>query len=100
MTNIWNGAGFMVPVMAAMSLAIFGWLTSDYGAGLMMAAVAVWTMGRKLNAQQSEANSEVDGDAGSTATAEHSLFSIRMEYWAPVLAVLSIAILVAEFFIF
>lgn len=94
---IWSGLGILViliPVLTALVMqsvteALLGpgayrqnpWLTS---LGLLASALAVWLLGRRLNGRS--ARVLVDQATGEQVTLRprHSLFFVRMEYWAVV----------------
>ena len=87
---VWTGAGIVVFFAAliggATGLAIGG----QWGCGiaLLLVAVGIWFLGRKLNAS-SNARILVDVQTGERVELHrtHTLFWIRMEYWAFVVGV-------------
>jgi hypothetical protein len=95
---IWRGFGILVVLITALALVLMQWfgntLPGGYSAyrqwlfpiGLLLAAAITWPLGRYLNGQPGRVL--VDPQTGQQVTLrrEHSLFFIRMEYWAAVLA--------------
>jgi hypothetical protein len=65
--------------------------------GLLVAAVILWPLGRRLNG--GEQRQLVDPKTGQTFVVrkEHSLFFVRMEYWAVSLAVVAVIVFVSSF---
>ncbi len=59
----------------------------------MLAAIPVWIIGRKKNAKTTRAL--IDPETGEDVSLEsgggHELFFLPMEYWAPIMVVLAIA---------
>lgn len=100
---IWKGYGFVVPVIVFLVSLVLqysldevfyqGYYTSaqwPYIAALVIAAIAVWFLGKKINK-----NTErilLDPDTGEEVRIVncHSLFWIRVEYWAPILLVFAV----------
>jgi len=104
---IWRGWGILVAVIAFLGLlagqlvgtAIFGpvgyeqnatWLVS---LGLLVAAVVLWPIGRRMN---SGGRVLVDKATGQEVILKprHSLFFIPVQFWSPILAVIAVIMLV------
>ncbi len=102
---IWRGWGILVVIVAALAVvgtqlattALFGaetyarhnaWL---FPLGLALAAPIVWLLGRRLNGRGGR--TLVDPATGRRVVVrrDHSLFFIRMEYWAIVLLLAAVA---------
>lgn len=95
---IWRGWGILVIVLAGVCVigtqliveaalgdgAYQGWMT---GVGLVLVAIPVWFIGRRLNGRPGR--TLVDQATGQQVMlrARHDLFFVKMEYWAPVLAI-------------
>jgi hypothetical protein len=88
---IWKGYGFLVLVIAvvlgaavSMLFKQFG-LSEDLGAGIgaLIAAVAIWFTGAKLNSPAKN-RTVVDKRTGQEIVLQpgHSLFFIKVQYWA------------------
>jgi hypothetical protein len=105
---IWRGWGILVAVVAFLGLVLMQ-LVADalYGSGtyssqtgrwaplgLLLAAAILWPLGRRLNG--GEKRQLVDPRTGETfeVRREHSLFFIRMEYWAAILAAVALVVFV------
>jgi len=88
---IWKGYGFLVLVIAiaigAIVSLIFGKIgsTEDMGAaiGAIISAGIIWVVGNKLNAQTKD-RAMIDKQTGQEVVLKpnHSLFFIKMQYWA------------------
>jgi hypothetical protein len=103
---IWSGLGILVAVIAFACLIVSELLVenafhdNDYYqthgwpklAAMLLAAGLVWLLGSYLNKKQ--ARRLVDPSTGEDVVLKpnHSLFFIRMEYWAAILVVLGIAL--------
>lgn len=102
---IWRGWGILVIVLAGVFLvgtqlivnAVFGadmyraWMG---GIGLLLAAVAVWFLGRRLNGRPGRTLVDQATGQRMVLRRKHDLFFIKMEYWAPILAVLGVVLLI------
>jgi hypothetical protein len=100
---IWKGYGFLVPLITfficflmeySLELVFFKGYYSlqkwPISLALIIAAIPVWFLGKRLNK-----NSErilLDPKTGEEVklVSTHSLFWIRMEYWAPILIALGV----------
>lgn len=105
---IWRGWGVLAAIIAFLALVlmqlvadgIFGPETYSQNTqwwapvGLLLAALVIWPLGRSLNNRG--ARMYVDRENGQEVTVRpnHSLFFIRMEYWAAILAGVAIVVLV------
>jgi hypothetical protein len=106
---VWRGWGILVAIVAAVAVALvqvgsnalFGegtyarhsdWL---FPLGLLLAALLIWPLGRRLN--RGGERTLLDPATGQPVVMrrDHSLFFIRMEHWAPILAVAALALAVA-----
>lgn len=91
---IWSGWGIIVPVIYLLVITIFRETLKMVGvddnialsAGVLTAAVAVWFAGKRLN------NS--DRDKTSSLQKRHTLFWLKVEYWAFIIPVILGAIVV------
>ena len=104
---IWRGLGFLVFVITLAALIFMEVLTgrlfhdpSYYAAhgwpklvGFLIAAVAVWLLGNSLNRRPGRV--VIDKATGRQVVLKptHSLFFIRVDYWAAILVVLGIVFL-------
>jgi hypothetical protein len=95
---VWRGWGILVILLVVACMigtqlvvnAILGDSTYQgwmIGGALLLAAVPVWFIGRRLNGRPGR--TLVDQAMGQQVTlrAKHDLFFVKMEYWAPLLAV-------------
>lgn len=105
---VWRGWGILVVIVAALAVALVRGVTvALFGAGtydrqgawllplsLTLAAPIVWPLGRFLNGR--DARTLVDPATGQRVTLrpDHSLFFIRMEYWAIILVLVAVASLI------
>lgn len=103
---IWTGWGILVPIIAFVCLLLTQAVTdavvgepgyySEHDVpktiALLVAAAAVWFLGRYFNGKPGRRL--VDKDTGEEFVVEprHSLFWIKMEYWAVALVVAAFAI--------
>jgi hypothetical protein len=98
---IWTGAGILVAVVG-----VFGWAIGyavggdQYGmigggVGLIIAAVGLWFLGRRLNDPQN-ARVLVDPRTGQQVVLHrtHTLFWIKMEWWAVIFAFPGVAYII------
>lgn len=102
---IWKGYGFLVFIAALIFVNLFGFISTKIGCsgnigaggGFLISAVAVYLMGRKLD-NTSKSKTYIDKATGreTTVAPQHSLFFIKMEYWAYVLGALGLLLLVRE----
>jgi hypothetical protein len=99
---IWRGWGILVALLALFALiatelivdGLYG--PGTYGAhagryaplGLLPVALVLWPLGRRLNRSRGEA---------LRLRSQHSLFFVRMEYWAVILAGASLIALVYSY---
>ena len=107
---IWRGWGILVALIAGGAVVLMqvgsdallgpgtyarhnGWLLP---VGLLVAALLIWPLGRRLNGRA--ARTLLDPATGQQVTLrrDHSLFFIRMEYWAAILALAALVLAVAE----
>jgi hypothetical protein len=104
---IWKGWGLLVIVFAIGAMAIGQLIQGGDTAStlstsqvfiwrsipLILAAIPVWIIGRKKNTKTTK--TLVDPETGENVTLEsgggHALFFLPMEYWAPIMFVLAIA---------
>lgn len=105
---VWRGWGILVLVLAAVPVALVqlvaGWVMGPDGAarqsdwlaplGLALSAPLIWWVGRALNRRP--ARVLVDRETGQEVALRpnHSLFFIRMEYWAVIVALGALVALV------
>lgn len=105
---VWQGWGVLVAVVAGGAM-VLAQLAGDAALGpggyarnsgwlaplaLLVAAAVVWPLGRRLNG--GEGRVMVDEETGQRVALRrtHTLFFLRMEYWAPILAFAALALLV------
>lgn len=101
---IWKGYGFLVLVIAvaisAIVSVIFGKMgsTENMGAaiGALIAAGVIWFMGNKLNSP-AKSRTMVDKQTGQEVVfaPSHSLFFIKMQYWAFIVGAIGVLMLVS-----
>ena len=96
---IWSGWGILVPLIMALALLLavpFEGDATKYGLAFSqaVAAVAIWVAGKKLNGKPGRIM--VDQETGETVElkTKHSLFFIKMEYWAFVVAAIAVVFVV------
>jgi len=101
---IWRGYGFLVPVIAFAAIALCSLLFNTVlktiplvgmSIGAFAAAAAIWFIGLKFN-DPAKNRIMVDKATGQefTISQNHSLFFIKMQYWAIPLALLGVILLV------
>ncbi len=100
---IWKGYGFLTLVIAiaigAIVSLIFGKIgsTEDLGAavGALISAVIIWFVGNKLNSPEKK-RIMVDKKTGEEVIIEpeHSMFFIKMQYWAFIVGGLGLIMLI------
>jgi hypothetical protein len=104
---IWKGWGFLVAVIGFGCLllselaveAVLG--DSDYYqahgwpkfAAFAVAAALVWFVSKRLNARPAKVLLDPETGRQVILKPSHSLFFVRMEYWAPIFVVLGIILL-------
>ena len=107
---VWSGWGILVvliPVAGLVTLqagadALFGATTYRQHSGwllpsvLLASALAVWLLGRRLNGRPGRALTDNATGEQVVLRPRHSLFFVRMEYWAAVLALAAIWMAVAR----
>lgn len=100
---IWRGYGFLVPII---TIVVVGLVSVVTGAifnhvpllgmclGTLAAAAAVWFVGNKLN-NPAKARVMIDKQTGQEFLLKqnHSLFFIKMQYWAYPIALIGIVLL-------
>ena len=100
---IWKGYGFLVLVIAvavgAIVSLLFGKIgsTEDMGAaiGAIISAAVIWVVGNKLNDAIKD-RTMIDKQTGQEVVFKqnHSLFFIKMQYWAFIVGGIGIIMLV------
>ena len=99
---IWKGYGFLVLVIAVVIGAIVSLLfgkigsTEDMGAiGAIISAGVIWFVGNKLN-DPTKDRTMIDKQTGQEVVLKpnHSLFFIKMQYWAFIVGGIGIIMLV------
>lgn len=104
MLFIWRGYGFLVPIIAFAAIAVCSLLFNTalktnplvgMSIGAFAAAVAVWFAGNKFN-DPAKNRIMVDKATGHEfiLSQNHSLFFIKMQYWAIPLALLGVVLLI------
>ena len=92
MIVFWKGYGFLaiaIPLFIATLMGLFfgkyNSFTGDVGVmiGVFVSSIIIWVSGRKLNTSNNK-RTIIDIKTGEKFLLhqEHSLFNIRMEYWA------------------
>lgn len=105
---VWRGWGILVVFIAGAAVALvqvlgnalLGEAAARYGdrlpaLGLLLAAPPIWLLGRRLNGRG--ARTLVDQETGEQVVVRpnHSLFFVKMEYWAVTLALGAVVLAVA-----
>ena len=101
---IWQGLGFIVPLVLIGILALVEAMTEaalhddqyyqEHGwpilVGFCLTAVVIWRLASKLNARRGR--TVIDKATGEEFEIKprHSLFFIKMEYWPPILVVIGV----------
>jgi hypothetical protein len=107
---IWTGLGFLVAVVVfCVSLAFNFVFNAWYGEGyydthkwpvaisLLVSAVICWFLGSSLGKRTTQ--TVIDKETGQEIVlnrSNHSLFFIPMHFWAPILAVIGVVMLVLD----
>jgi hypothetical protein len=104
---VWRGWGILVVLIAFLGLlagqligtAVMG--ASNYdsnatwlvGLGLLLAAAVLWPIGKRLN---SGSRTFIDKETGREIVVRpgHSLFFVPMQFWAPILGVIALLMIV------
>ena len=102
---VWKGWGILVPVIYLLitTIAREGLKAAGAGdnialaVGIVLSAVAVWFVGKKLN-NPDKGKRVIDTETGEeiVLVSTHSLFWIKAEYWAVIVPVVLGAIVVAD----
>ena len=96
---IWSDWGILVFVIALLNLIIPEVISKSIGinsnlifeVGLIISGIICWMLGKRLNRISERVL--IDRETGEEIRVKgrkHSLFFIKMEYWAPVLIILGI----------
>ncbi|HEY8738953.1 MAG TPA: hypothetical protein VIO62_18160 [Candidatus Dormibacteraeota bacterium] len=105
MIFIWRGWGILVALYALAAVVVGTVVRNAVGGGIragvaigvceVLAGVAVWFTGIRLNGEADKAL--VDPNTGKEVRVRrrHTLFWIPMQYWAPVLAIVGVIVLIA-----
>ena len=104
MLFIWRGYGFLVPIIAMVVIALCSFLFNSVlktaplvgmSIGALAAAAAIWFVGKKFN-DPAKNRVMVDKATGQEfmISQNHSLFFIKMQYWAIPLALLGMILLI------
>lgn len=105
---VWRGWGVLALVIAAAPLLLVGLMVDTIaGAGsferiygwaappiMLLAAGAIWVVGRRLNGGRRVLTHERTGERVELRP-DHSLFFLKMEYWAAPLAIGAVVVFVA-----
>ncbi len=106
---VWNGLGILVPIIAFLfflvaNLAADGLLGEGFYeshgwpklAAALVGAVSIWFLGRYLNSRGTR--TLIDEETGEKVVLgnKHSLFFLKMEYWAFVLVGFGVVMLLVE----
>ena len=88
---IWKGYGFLVLVITVAIGALLSLLFSSMGSsedtgaavGAIISGLTIWFVGKKMNAPD-KARTFIDKESGQELNIKpnHSLFFIKMQYWA------------------
>jgi hypothetical protein len=92
MIILWRGYGYLVAVIPFCIATFLGLFFGKYSSfaedlgtmiGVFISSVIIWVLGRKLNTTNNR-RTIIDMKTGEKFLLhqEHSLFNIRMEYWA------------------
>jgi len=98
---VWTGAGVLVLLIGIVSWVIGTAVGGDQygivggGFGLMVGAAGIWFLGKRLN-DPAKARILVDPQTGEPVLLQrtHTLFWVRMEIWAVILALGGIAYII------
>ncbi|PWT73075.1 MAG: hypothetical protein C5B59_14140 [Bacteroidetes bacterium] len=100
---IWKGYGILALVIAIAIGALTSYAfskigsTEDLGAavGALISAIVIWVVGNKLNSP-AKARTMVDKQTGQEVTVKpnHSLFFIKMQYWAFIIGAIGLVLLI------
>jgi hypothetical protein len=105
MIFIWRGYGFLVPIITIFTVGLISVVftsifktTQPYGVciGAFAAAVAIWFTGSKFNSPTKN-RVMIDKATGQEflVRPNHSLFFIKMQYWAFIIAAIGLFFLIA-----
>jgi hypothetical protein len=93
---VWQGFGFLAALIPIIFIGVIGAIdethTMTYGfeMALILSAVAVWFVGKKLNSKQGKILIDPETNAPVEIKNKHTLFWIPMEWFAVVIAAFAI----------
>jgi hypothetical protein len=92
---IWSGWGILVPLIMALALLLavpFEGDSAKYGLAFsqFVAAAGIWFVGKKLNDKPGRVMIDQETGEALELKTKHSLFFIKMEYWAFVVAAIAV----------
>ena len=100
---IWSGWGILVVLIVVLVGGLGAIAGGDDHAGtglavgLILSAVFIWILGKRFNSKQDRTLLEPEtGREVVVKATRHSLFFIPMQWWAPVVAGLGVALLFAS----
>jgi hypothetical protein len=108
MMIVWQGWGILVAVLAGGAMAL-AQVAGDAALGpggyarnstwlaplaLLVAAAVVWPLGRRLNGGQGRVMTDKETGREVVLRRSHSLFFIRMEHWALIMAGAALVLMV------
>ena len=97
---IWKGRGFLaalIPFVCGVTLQLLIGDSPIYaGIGYIIGGIPVWFLGKKWNSEPGRVMTDNQTGSQVEIKNEHSLFWIKMEYWAAIAAILGNVIIVSE----
>lgn len=107
MIFIWTGWGILVLFYGLAGMLVGGIISSAVGLGSrqliavgiceVLAAIAVWFTGVRLNRNTERRLVDPKTGQGVIIRRRHTLFWIPMQYWAPVLALIGVIVVISGF---
>jgi hypothetical protein len=101
---IWKGYGILVLIITLAIAALFNSIFTGFGIngemgaaiGVILSGIAIWYAGRWFNAPE-KAQSLIDKKSGREILIkpDHSLFFIKMQYWAFIVGGIGMIMLIA-----
>ena len=77
---------------------LFGDTPIYAGVGYILGGITVWILGLKWNDEPAKIIIDKQTGQNSQVKNEHSLFKIKMQYWAFIVSIIGIVIIVSELF--
>ena len=93
---VWQGFGFLAVLIPVIFIGLLGAVNQSYSMtysfelALIMSAIAVWFVGKKLNSKQGKILIDPETNQPVELKNKHTLFWIPMEWFSIIIAVIAI----------